>query len=330
MSDQRDDADRSAQGGDGSQDVIAGGLARRSGRTALIIGVVAALLAAEPLWRQIAAQSSPARGHQAAPLDERPATSEPSSPSPRAASVGAPVTELLLRPHARGSDLALRRWYSSLPVAPTKKPRAPGVKAVFRVSHRPDFTGSRDFAGVAQVRGVSGWVDVAHGDISAGHVDASGRWVAFVVGVASLSEPKVRTWAYVVSLRSAVVVTALVIPRQALVSGWFGDQVVIDRSAIGLPPLLVDGAGRQAPLELHAGVSAIMAISPRGRWAVTRDLRWLDRSTGRSTQLTGRPFRWPVDNVDFIDDRRALVAVGISGRTLTVLCSQVDGCARVR
>jgi hypothetical protein len=75
--------------------------------------------------------------------------------------------------------------------------------------------------------------------------------------------------------------------------------------------------------------NAVVALSPRGRWAVTRDLRWLDRATGRATQLTGRPGSWPVDSVDFVDDEHALVVINDSRRRLEVLCSQRSGCSRI-
>jgi hypothetical protein len=144
--------------------------------------------------------------------------------------------------------------------------------------------------------------------------------------------------------------------------------VVIDRSAMGLSPLLLNGAARAAPRELEHGISAVadgvgdvqfigpdlvhcltgwrlgiapqtgadtcpddalMALSPQGRWAVTRDLRWLDRSTGHSTPLSGRPAAWPVESVDFVDGQRALVVLRAFGRWLNVLCAQRTGCARL-
>ena len=39
--------------------------------------------------------------------------------------------------------------------------------------------------------------------------------------------------------------------------GWFGDRLVIDRSAIGRAPLLIDGTGRETPRELAPGSSAV-------------------------------------------------------------------------
>lgn len=221
---------------------------------------------------------------------------------------------------------------------------------------------------MAQVRGPAGWVDVAHGDIGAGQVDTGGTRVAFTVRLASLTEPGSRTWVYVASIRDGVVLTASAVQRQALVSGWFGDQVVIDRSGIGLPPMLVDGAGIEAPRELDPGIAvvadgvgdvqfigsdlvhcvtgsrlglvprtrsdrcpddALVALSPLGRWAVTRDMRWLDRSTGRTTRLTGGPAGWRVESVDFVDDRRALVVVSGATRQFHMLCSVRGACARL-
>jgi hypothetical protein len=243
------------------------------------------------------------------------------------------------------------------------------VSAFFRVRHSAGFKGVTDFGAVAQVRSTRGWTDVAHGDIGAGRLDASGRRVAFIVGAPRLAEPRTRTWAFVVSVGDAVVRTTTGLPEEASLLGWFGDQLVIDRSAIGRAPVLVDGTGREAPRELAAGSSAVadgvgdvqfvgpdlvqcltgwrlglvprtgagvcpedalVALSPDGRWGVTRDLRWLDRATGLSTPMTRRPPRWPVESVDFADDRRARVVVRFPGRPLRVLCSRRAGCARQR
>lgn len=347
---------------DGDRDVVAGGEAPRSRRAVLVCTAVAALLVAEPLWHAVAP-------HAALPRDTPSPTAQPVTPSPsQDSSEAAPPNGSVLRPHARGSDLALRRWYASLPVAP---PGAgpPAVSTVFRVRHSPGFTGTEDFGAAAQVRGTRGWTDVAHGDIRAARLDGAGQRVAFIVGAASLTEPRTRTWAFVVSVGDAVVLTTQGVPQEASLSGWFGDRVVIDRSAIGRSPVLIDGAGREPPHELGAGISAVadgvgdvqfvgpdlvhcltgrrlglvprtgvdscpgdalVAMSPHGRWAVTRDLRWLDRTTGLSTPMTRRPPVWPVESVDFVGDRRARVVVRLSGRQLVVLCSLRAGCARQR
>jgi hypothetical protein len=224
-----------------------------------------------------------------------------------------------------------------------------------------------DFGAVAQVRGANGWTDVAHGDIGAGRLDATGQLLAFTVGAASLTEYRTRTWAFVVSVADAAVRTTTGLAKDVSLLGWFGDRLVIDRSEIGRPPLLIDGTGRETPRGLAVGSSAVadgvgdvqfvgpdlircltgwrlglmprtgvdvcpddalVALSPDGRWGVTRDLRWVNRSTGRSTPMTRRPPRWPVDSVDFAGERRALVVVRFPGRRLGVLCSLRAGCAR--
>jgi hypothetical protein len=241
------------------------------------------------------------------------------------------------------------------------------VSTVFRVRHSPGFAGAADFGAVAQVRGTQGWTDVAHGDIGAGRLDSTGRRVAFIVGAPRLTEYHTRTWAFVVSVGGASVRTTTGLPEDALLLGWFGDRLVIDRSATGRGPVLVDATGRETPRELAPGSSAVadgvgdlqfvgpdldhcltgwrlglvprnsvdvcpddalVALSPDGRWGVTRGLRWLDRATGRSTPMTRRPPRWPVDSVDFADERRVRVVVRFPGRRLGVLCSLRAGCLR--
>lgn len=241
------------------------------------------------------------------------------------------------------------------------------MSTVFRVRQTAGFAGAADFGAVAQVRGRHGWTDVAHGDIGGGRLDATGRRVAFIVGAPRLTEYRTRTWAFVVSVGDAGVRTTTGLPEDASLLGWFGDRLVIDRSAIGRAPVLVDATGRERPLELAAGSSAVadgvgdlqfvgpdlvhcltgwrlglvprsgvdvcpddalVALSPDGRWGVTRDLRWLNRGTGLSTPMTRRPPRWPVESVDFADDRRARVVVRFPGRPLGVLCSLRAGCAR--
>jgi hypothetical protein len=226
-----------------------------------------------------------------------------------------------------------------------------------------------DFGAVAQVRGTQGWTDVAHGDIGAGLLDASGRRLAFTVSATSLTEYRIRTWAFVVSVADAAVRTTTGLPKDVSLLGWFGDRLVIDRSEIGRPPLLIDGTGREASRGLAVGSNAVadgvrdvqfvgpdlvhcltgwrlglvartgvdicpddtlVALSPDGRWGVTRDLRWLDRATGRSTPMTRRPPRWPVESVDFADERRVRVVVRFPGRRLDVLCSLRAGCVRER
>jgi hypothetical protein len=275
----------------------------------------------------------------------------------------------VLRPHARGSDLALLRWYAALPVAAPAAAGTAAVSRVFRVRHSAGYTGVASFGAVAQVRSTRGWTDVARGDIGAGRLDATGRRVAFIAAAPQRSEYRTRTWAFVVSVRDASVRTTTGLPEDALLLGWFGDRLVIDRSAIGLAPVLVDATGREAPRELAAGSSAVgdgvgdvqlvgpdlvhcvtgwrlglvprtgvdgcpddtlVALSPDGRWGVTRDLRWLNRVTGRSTAMRGRPPRWPVESIDFVGNRRTRVVVRFPGRPLGVLCSLRAGCERPR
>jgi hypothetical protein len=273
----------------------------------------------------------------------------------------------VLWPHARGSDLALLRWYAALPVAAHAADGTAAVSTVFRVRHTASFAGAVDFRAVAQVRGTQGWTDVARGDIGAGRLDATGRRVAFIAAAPQRSEYRTRTWAFVVSVGDARVRTTTGLPEDALLLGWFGDRLVIDRSAIGQAPLLVDATGRETPRELAPGSSAVsdgvgdlqfvgpdlvhcltgwrlglvprtgvdvcpddslVALSPDGRWGVTRDLRWLNRATGRSTPMTRRPPRWPVESIDFADERHARVVVRFPGRRLAVLCSLGAGCVR--
>jgi hypothetical protein len=347
---------------DGGPDVMVGGEAPRPLRAVLVCMAVAALLAAQPLWHAVEPRPAPPRG-AASPMG-RPATPRPSTdatPSPDL------PRQSVLRPHARGSDLALLRWYAALPVAAHAAAATAAVSTVFRVRHSAGFAGAVDFGAVAQVRDTRGWTDVAHGDIGAGRLDATGRRVAFIAAAPQRSEYRTRTWAFVVSVGHASVRTTTGLPADALLLGWFGDRLVIDRSAIGLAPVLVDATGRQAPRELAPGTSAVsdgtgdlqfvgpdlvhcltgwrlglvprtgadlcpddalVALSPDGRWGVTRDLRWLSRATGLSTPMTRRPSRWPVESVDFLDDRRARVVVRLPGRPVGVLCSLRTGCAR--
>jgi hypothetical protein len=347
---------------DGGPDVVVGGEAPRPLRAVLVCIAVAALLAAQPLWHAVAPHAAQPRG-AASPIGP-PAT-------PRRSTDATPSPDLprqsVLRPHARGSDLALLRWYTALPVAAHAAAGTAAVSTVFRVRHNAGFAGAADFGAVAQVRDTQGWTDMAHGDIGAGRLDATGRRVAFIAAAPQRSEYRTRTWAFVVSIRDATVQTTTGLPEDALLLGWFGDRLVIDRSAIGLAPVLVDAAGRETPRELAPGTSAVsdgvgdlqfvgpdlvhcltgwrlglvprtgvavcpddalVALSPDGRWGVTRDLRWLNRATGRSTPMTRRPPRWPVESVDFADARRALVVVRFPGRRLGVLCSLRAGCVR--
>jgi hypothetical protein len=342
---------------------VAGGEAPRSLRVVLVCTVVAALLVAEPLWHAVAprAVAPPQRVASPTALPVTPGPSTDPTPSPEL------PRQSVLRPHARGSDLALLRWYAGLPVAAHPGAGPPAVSTVFRVRHSPGFTGVADFGAVAQVRGGDGWTDVARGDIGAGRLDAAGRRVAFIVRAARLTEYRTRTWAFVVTVRDAAVRTTTGLPEEASLLGWFGDRLVIDQSAIGRAPLLIDGSGRETPRELGPGISAVadgvgdvqfvapdlvhcltgwrlglvprtgahvcpddalVALSPDGRWGVTRDLRWLSRATGLSTPMTRRPSRWPVESVDFLDDRRARVVVRLPGRPVGVLCSLRTGCAR--
>jgi hypothetical protein len=360
--------------GDADHDVLSGGPGTRPRRAVVVICAITAVLVAQPLWHHVARQATGTARPGASSAAQRPVTPSgaPRPSPPTLSQAAAPTlanTSGVLRPHARGSDLALRRWYSSLPLATAQLPGAAVVRGVFRLRHTPDITGARDFDEAAQVRGRTGWIDVAHGDIGTGRVDAVRKRVAFMVRMSSLPQPGLGTWVYIVSIRDAVVLRALTVPRQALLSGWFGDQAVIDQSAVGLPPVLLDGAGTEAPRELEQGINAVadgvgdvqfvssdlvhcltgwrlglvphvrsdvcpddalVALSPVGRWAVTRDMRWLDHSTGRSRQLTGGPASWPVESVDFVDDQRALVAIRGAGLRLSVLCSPRGGCARLR
>jgi hypothetical protein len=349
---------------DGGPDVVVGGEAPRPLRAVLVCIAVAALLAAQPLWHAVAPHAAQPRG-AASPIGP-PAT-------PRRSTDATPSPDLprqsVLRPHARGSDLALLRWYAALPVAAHAAAGTAAVSTVFRVRHSAGFAGAVDFGAVAQVRGRDGWTDVARGDIGAGRLDAARRRVAFIVRAARLTEYRTRTWAFVVTVGDAAVRTTTGLPEEASLLGWFGNRVVIDRSAIGRAPLLIDGSGRETPRELAPGDSAVadgvgdvqfvgpdlvhcltgwrlglvprtrvdvcpddalVSLSPDGRWGVTRDLRWLSRVTGRSTPMTRRPSRWPIESVDFVDDRRARVVVRLPGRPVGVLCSLRSGCARQR
>jgi hypothetical protein len=349
---------------DGDRDVVAGGEAPRPLRAVLVCTAVAALLAAEPIWHAVAPRASPPRG-AASPA------AQPATPSPPTDSAPSPELPLqsVLRPHARGSDLALLRWYAALPRAAPPASQTSALSSVFRVRHSAGFAGAADFGAAAQVRGTQGWTDVAHGDIGAGRLDATGRRVAFTVRAPRLTEYRTRTWAFVVSVADASVRTTTGLPEDALLLGWFGDRLVIDQSEIGRPPVLIDGTGRETPRELGVGSSAVadgdgdvqfvgpdlvhcltgwrlglvprtgvgvcpddalVALSPDGRWGVTRDLHWLNQATGRSTPMTRPPPRWPVESVDFADDRRARVVVRLPGRPLGVLCSLRAGCARLR
>jgi hypothetical protein len=350
---------------DGGRDVVAGGAAPRSLRVVLVCTVVGALLVAEPLWHAVAPRAVAPPQREASP------TALPVTPSPPTDPTPSPELprQSVLRPHARGSDLALLKWYAGLPVAARPGAVPPAVSTVFRVRHSPGFTGAADFGAVAQVRSRDGWTDVARGDIGAGRLDAAGRRVAFIAAAPQRSEYGTRTWAFVVSVGDASVRTTTGLPEDALLLGWFGDRVVIDRSAIGRGPLLIDGSGRETPRELAPGGSpvvdgvgdvqfdspdlvhcltgwrlglvprtrvdvcpddALVALSPDGRWGVTRDLHWLSRVTGRSTPMTRRPSRWPVESVHFVDDRRARVVVRLPGRPVGVLCSLRTGCTRQR
>jgi hypothetical protein len=339
------------------EEVIAGGPAHRSRRAVLAIVLLAASLLAWSTWQLIAAQTGPTRR-----LPPSAASRPPAGLAPTVATLGP-----LPHPSSRGSDVALRQWYRSLPVAAMTDPRPPSVSSLFRVRHQPGYTGGSDFSAVAQVHGATGWMDVARGDISAGQVDADGRHVAFIARVPSPTERHVRAWAYVVSVPDVVVLVIDAVVRQSMVGGWFGDRVVIDQSAVGLPPVLLDGAGRAAPRELARGISvvgdgegdvqfvgsdlghcltgwwlgllprmgsdlcpgsAVVALSPRGRWGVTRDLRWLDRFTEGATNLTGRSHGWLAESVDFVNEQHALVVIRDATRQLTVLCTVRAGCAR--
>jgi len=364
-----DEADSRAYVVDGDRDVVAGGVVPRPRRVLLVGTAVAALLVAQPLWHAVTPRSSSPPGAQAGSP-----TGQPSLPqdSPTAAPLKAPLHQSVMRPMAQGSVRAFLRWYAELPVATRPAPGAAVVSQVFRVQHSANFSFGEDFAAVAQVRGRGGWTTVAHGDIRGARVDADGRRVAFIVATASRSElgiRTIRTWVVVASVGDGDLRTARAVPPEASLSGWFGDQVVVDRSAIGLSPLLIDGTGRRAPHDLDTGSSAIgdaggdvqfvgadlmrcltgsrlglaprtgiescpddalVAASPDGRWAVTRDLRWLDRATGRSTAMTRRPPGWPVDSVEFVDDRRTRVVVRLPGRMLVALCSRQAGCLRPR
>lgn len=343
----------SIEGGPAEDDVVSGGQSPRSRRTAIVIVAIAALLMAEPVWHAISPQAATdSRPDSAAPTVQ---PLQPIQPSPLA-SAGVttltPPTPLvdgtLPRPRPRGGDFPILRWYRGLPVAaPQAAARAasrpPELSAVFRVRHSDGFTGAEDFAAVAQVRGQLGWVDVVHGDIGPGRLDANGRRVAFKAGLASLTEPHVRSWVYVVSVRRAAVVASLRTPREARVAGWFGPYVVIDRSELYGGPALLDATNQDPPRSLATGVSigvdgngdvqltgdGLVGISPDGRWGVTRDWNWFHRRTRRGTPIIGRPPGRSVETVHFVDARHALIAVRLGGRDVPVLCSLRSSCARL-
>jgi hypothetical protein len=365
-----DGTDSRADVVDGDRDVVAGGEAPRSRRVFLVCTALAALLVAQPLWHAVAPHNVSPRGADGAPS----ASGRRGAPheSVAAAATSTPYHQSVMRPIAHGRVRAFLQWYDALPVATRAAPRSPSVSAVFRVQHSASFTSGEDFSAVAQVRGRDGWTSVAHGDIRDARVDADGRRVAFIVVAASRTDfgiQTVRTWAVVVSVSDGLLTATWGVPPQASVSGWFGDQVVIARSAIGLAPLLIDAGGRRAPRELATGSvavgdsvgdveflgpdldhcltgwrlglaprtgngrcpdDALVAASPDGRWAVTRDQRWLARASGRSTAMMRRPPGWPVDSVDFVDARRARVVVRLPGRLLVALCSRQAGCTRPR
>ena len=183
------DAAGHAQDSKPGQDVIAGGPVARSRRSVLIATVIASVIAAGLTWHQFNHQIAPPRHHGVSPSAQRPTTSGSALRAPVPASAVQPARESL-RPHARGSDLALRDLYRSFPVTVATDVRLPEGKAVFRVHHSPGSTGVGDYGAVAQARGAAGWVEVAHGDIGAGRVNATGSRVAFMVRLASLTGPR--------------------------------------------------------------------------------------------------------------------------------------------
>jgi hypothetical protein len=366
--DERDDGARPRTAyGDGDVDVVAGGAPPRSRKAAVVIAAAALVLVAEPVWHAIAPPSAPAK---AAPLVARsPAPAPVTATPPDLDSVATPAVDPdgVPRPRLRGQDFALLRWFLRLPVARRAIPPAPQSSDVFRVRHSPGYSGAEDFGAVAQVRGRRGWVTVAHGDVGLARLDADGSRVAFTLGRASLTEPDLRSWVYLVAVPSATVLTSLRVPPDAGLVGWFGPYAVVARRFAGRSPVLLDSAGGRGPREVgdsfvavpdgvgdaqllstdrtscasgrrlglvrSSGVEScpdegLLALSSDGRRGLTRDLRWLDTRTGRYRPVDGRPPGGAPRSADFVDGRRALVSLGTGRRTVTVLCSLDAGCAR--
>jgi hypothetical protein len=120
------------------------------------------------------------------------------------------------------------------------------ANAVLRVQHSDGFTGAEDFTAVAQVQTTeSGWKDVLHGNVALpARLDPSGHWLALMVERASLTEPQVRTWLYVVRVRDGAVFAGRQVERSTAVVGWTGHKVVAQQED-GVRLLLADrGRGK--------------------------------------------------------------------------------------
>jgi hypothetical protein len=229
---------------------------------------------------------------------------------------------------------------------------------MFRVVHSGGFTGAEDYGAVAQLRDATRrWVVVAHGDVAAHPpLDASGRFVAFNVGHVNPAKRSVQSWVYVVRLADARVLTRLRVDRSRLVSGWLGDQVrlaAFDDSTVQLldwnrpTPVLVDFAGAdrnclsvwrlsKAPRTSDdCAEDEVLAVSPDGRWAISRDLHWVRLHDGEWLTVDRRPDGVLGRSATFLPDGRVLIdvirSVSVSGTRVaaTVLCSRDSGCVRV-
>jgi hypothetical protein len=335
-----------------------------SRRAGSVIGVLVVALLALLAWR---AGLGPAGGerHDAAPGPSEPTTSAgPTAPAP------APTSPLPIVLPERGGwwtptpqelrergevEGRLAGWLATMPrlaSRPTTYGRAP--VSLFRVRHSHGFNGSEDFAATGQLRDASGrWVDLAHGFVSdSPPIDASGRYLAFTVSLASLTERLPRTWVYIVDLRQARVITSARVDWDRYVAGWLGDRVVVGSFRLNVSVQLLDwqrptmaledlGPASRVLIDLRGEVMVVqastrrrclsvwrftrsshaadcpqdqvLAISPNGAWAVTQDLRWVGLRRGHPSTVGDRPPGVTARSASFLPDGRVLVDVSLDG-----------------
>jgi hypothetical protein len=339
-------------------DLVEGGGGPRSGRTTVVVAAVVVSVLVVLAWRTSLSEDAAGQRH---PAPARPVTSRSTPP------VSSPPTGVEPTPSvvAMGSDpklLAADRqgaWLDTLH-GRTARPMPYGHVSGrdFRVLPSGDGTGAEDYGAIVQVRNAGGrWVDVVTGfAVGLPPVDGSGRYLAFAVGKANLTQQRIDAWVYVVSVADARVVRKLRLDTAREAVGWLGNRVILAsyggyetvqlldwhratpvledlgpgstvlRNPAGLISL-IDAGGPSGCLAVwrftpaRHGIDAcpddqILAMSPDGRQALTHDLHWVSLRSGRATPVGGRPDGVMARSASFLPDGRALIDLTLDGSSV--------------
>jgi hypothetical protein len=201
-------------------------------------------------------------------------------------------------------------------------------------------------------------------------MDASGTFVAFNVGRVNPTKRSIQNWVYVVRRMDARVMTRLRLDRSHYVAGWLGDRIILtsyddggtvqlldwrrstpvleylgsvaERSSVGDLTVSYAGAVRgclsvwrlsKAPRTSDdCPKDQVLAVSPDGRWAISRDLHWVRLRDGEWLTVDRRPDGVLGQSARFLPDGRVLIdvvrSVSVGGVRVaaTVLCSRSAGC----